>query len=157
MANYIFHNLKGNKEAFTLVELIISISLIAVVSAVGLASYAKSLSSSRDAKRKSDLEQIKGALEIYRSNSTNSAYPATLPTLQGSPKYINVPNDPRDNSSYAYVTSGAGYYVGATLEIGPTPACAIVATTLMGCTDFNSATSDAARGCNYCIGPYGVE
>lgn len=136
---------------FTLVELIIAISLMAIVSTVGLASYTKSLSSRADARRKADLEQIKGALEMYRSNSTNSSYPTALPTLAATPKYLTVPVDPRDGRAYGYSASSGGYYLGATLENIPVPTCAVA--TLTSCTNFNSGTIR----CNYCIGPYGVE
>jgi prepilin-type N-terminal cleavage/methylation domain-containing protein len=61
------------KKGFTLLELLISISIIAVITVIGIVSYSSINRRSRDVKRKSDIEQIKSALEMFRSD--NKYYP----------------------------------------------------------------------------------
>ena len=56
----------------------------------------------RDARRKADVENIRGALESYRSN--NGGYPDALATLASTtPQYIKaVPTDPQTDAAYTY-------------------------------------------------------
>jgi general secretion pathway protein G len=93
------------KKGFSLVELLVVISIIAILVSVGSISYARSLKLSRDAKRKTDLEQIRQALETYRAE--NGIYPATASlTAELVPDYINsIPEDPKEDGlvyTYAY-------------------------------------------------------
>jgi type II secretion system protein G len=63
------------KKGFTLIELLVVISIIAILTAIGVASYSSVNQRSRDAKRKSDIEQVRSALELYRTD--NSSYPGS--------------------------------------------------------------------------------
>jgi len=72
-----------NKKGFTLVELLIVISIIGILAGLGLSSYPKAQKQARDGKRKADLEQIRSALEIYRSDC--KTYPATVSVVWGQP------------------------------------------------------------------------
>jgi prepilin-type N-terminal cleavage/methylation domain-containing protein len=65
--------LKKNRSGFTLVELLIVIAILGLLITGGLASYVSTQKYSRDQKRKLDLEKIKQALEVYRSE--NGRYP----------------------------------------------------------------------------------
>lgn len=62
-------------KGFTLVELLIVISIIGVLSAILMANFQGVRQRSRDAQRKSDLRQIQSALELYRSDV--GSYPAS--------------------------------------------------------------------------------
>jgi type II secretion system protein G len=73
------------KTGFTLIELLVTISIIAVLLTVGSAAYTRANSKARDGKRQSDLEQIRSALELYRTD--NGSYPNT-----GAPNYTDVAN-----------------------------------------------------------------
>lgn len=110
------------KKAFTLIELLVVISIIGILIAVGAVSYQKSVKLSRDSKRKSDLEQVRQALETYRSEE--GVYPATASwsTDLTSGDYIStIPTDPK-SGTYTY-TKGAGatYSLCAALELGDPP------------------------------------
>lgn len=116
------------KQGFSLMELLISISIVAILVAIGVASYATVNKQSRDTKRKGDVEQIRAALEMYRAD--NGYYPAAgagawviassatdataglTPYLVSS--YISVvPRDPKSAQSYMYQAtnlSGSSYY-----------------------------------------------
>ena len=91
---------KSLTKGFTLIELLVVIAIIAILISVGVVSYTRSLKLSRDARRKTDLEQIRQALETYRSEL--GAYPANTSSL--TPDYITlVPTYIYTlNSSYTY-------------------------------------------------------
>ncbi len=106
------------KKGFTLIELLVVIAIIAILISVGAVSYTRSLQLSRDAKRKTDLEQIRQALETYRAE--NSTYPTTLSwTSDLEPSYITqIPKDPK-SPTYDYVytrTSATEYSLCTTIE-----------------------------------------
>jgi type II secretion system protein G len=126
------------KHGFTLVELLITVSIIAILIAIGIASYTTINRQSRDTKRRSDMEQIRSALEMYRAD--NGWYPAagsgswTLATNLESDlvtAYIlAIPADPKSTQYYMYraTTSNNGHYygycLGGTLESeDPTDSC----------------------------------
>lgn len=62
-----------NKKGFSLLELLIAVSIIAIISAVGFSTFSQSQVRARDSKRKSDLRSIAVALELYKQK--NSRYP----------------------------------------------------------------------------------
>ncbi len=106
---------------FTLIEVLVAATIVALLSTIGLSGYQAITRSGRDALRKSDLEQIRSALEIYKSEKGNYPTPQTtcVPALPSS--YINpYPADPRPASSkYCYVRqSNLTYQLCAHLENG---------------------------------------
>jgi len=54
-----------SRKGFTLIELMVAISIIAIISAVGITTFSQSQKLARDAKRKQDLRSIGIALELY--------------------------------------------------------------------------------------------
>lgn len=57
-----------NSKGFTLVELLIAISIMAVLTVMGFNVYTGVQARARDAKRMDDLQQIKKALHLYHSS-----------------------------------------------------------------------------------------
>lgn len=98
------------KSGFTLIELLVVISIIGVLSMIGLITYSSVYRSSRDAKRKSDLKLIQSALEQY--NGDQKYYPFTVttngPLSAGAKIYLNkIPQDPSGSTKdYSYVPLG---------------------------------------------------
>lgn len=66
------HNLKQPK-AFTIIELIVVISIISILSAIVIINIQHTLAKARDAKRLSDMATIQKALELYKIK--NGQYP----------------------------------------------------------------------------------
>ncbi|OGE64353.1 hypothetical protein A3I48_03060 [Candidatus Daviesbacteria bacterium RIFCSPLOWO2_02_FULL_36_7] len=91
-------------RGFTLVELLVTLSIIAVLMAISITSYDNLTKNARDGQRKSDLKQIQSALEqYYRDNTT---YPSSLPVSSWSPYLNQVPTEAvTGNPSYKYVSS----------------------------------------------------
>ena len=137
--------MKNNIVAFTLIEILVVTTIIGILTAAGATAYSMMGKTSRDARRKADLEQIRSALEMYRSNDDSSAYPNVLGDLSsGSPKYLETAiTDPKTNAPYQYDSSGSDYTLSTKLEIG-------------GVTCGASAPNGCADATNcYCLGPYG--
>ena len=115
---------------FTLIELMVVVSIIALLSSVLYLNFSKGSAESRDAERKSDLVILQDALELYRN--AEGHYPAgcngpyvwsgengsSAPCATGdqyivglAPKYIPVlPRDPKQNgvSGYMYAVDAEG-------------------------------------------------
>lgn len=108
------------KRGFSLIELLVVISIIGIVIAVGSVSYLTAQKQVRDTKRKSDLLEIRQALETYRAEV--GTYPDTATWIADlSPDYITaLPTDP-NGSNYDYLVGATGttYSLCTTLEIAP--------------------------------------
>ncbi|HSX18956.1 MAG TPA: prepilin-type N-terminal cleavage/methylation domain-containing protein [Candidatus Saccharimonadales bacterium] len=63
------------KSGFTLIELLVAISIIGILTAVGVNTFENSQGRARDSKRQEDLKSIEKALELYYQD--NKAYPTT--------------------------------------------------------------------------------
>jgi len=99
------------QKGFTLMEILVAISIIAILTAAGIVSFSGINQRSRDARRKSDIEQVRSALEMYRT--TNGYYPdvsasltfVALSELEDTlvPTYLpEIPVEPKDPTTYSY-------------------------------------------------------
>lgn len=110
------------KKGFTLLELLVVISIIAVLLAISASAFLSARATSRDAKRKTDLEQVRSALELYKAD--NGSYPTNTGTvgsvltgLVSPTQYISkLPSDPGLNSYYYMSLNTGGYALCAALE-----------------------------------------
>jgi len=67
----LFKNIMKNRllnSGFTLMELLVAIAIIAILTSIGFGTYAGVQKKSRDAQRKSDLNQLTRALELFYSD-----------------------------------------------------------------------------------------
>ena len=74
-------NRNMQKHAFTMIELLVVISIIGIVVALSFFGIQNTRASSRDAKRKSDLETIRSVLELYKADCKE--YPETVTCPKG--------------------------------------------------------------------------
>lgn len=98
--------------------------IIGMLATLGIVNYMDARVRARDTQRKSNMQQIQAALELYRSDQ--SAYPATLPVC-GNPfrdptnatTYLQkIPCDPTNTApfTYRYTLTGANYTLATCLE-----------------------------------------
>lgn len=118
---------KDRKSGFTLIELLVVISIIGIIISLSLFGIKNVRKSARDTQRKSDLETIRAALELYRADC--NSYPASTPdpgeSLKGngtgsclaSNTYLQEwPSDPLSDRNYSYTLNGNTYTLCAALE-----------------------------------------
>lgn len=98
------------KFSFTLIEIIVVVTIISLLLSGSFIGYKTLIGSSVDTRRKTDIETIKTALELYRNN--NSSYPITLEKLKmdnaGRVYLKSIPVDPKTETNYFYNVSPAG-------------------------------------------------
>lgn len=114
------------KKGFTLIELLTVMTIIAVLAGLALVSYGGAQKSARDGKRKSDLEQIRSALEMCYAD-TNS-YPAAIyPNVScGTETYLSgTPRDPNESTYYYNRPTSTSYTLCAFLEVDPPNNCGV--------------------------------
>jgi len=122
-----------SERGFTLIELLVVISIMGILLALSVYGMQDARRASRDGRRKADLEQIRSALEMYKSDCTQGKYliKATATTLTNiigtmaacgnTNVYLaQVPLDPTPaNRSYLYYSGdGVTYELCASLEQG---------------------------------------
>lgn len=124
-----------SNKAFTLLELLVVISIIAILVTLGLSSFSTAQKKGRDAKRKSDLREVRNALEQYYA-VCGSSYPTPDGTFY-SPVICTTPgvsiaimptmlSDPRGITPYycSGTCDSTSYTICAGLESeAPTPYC----------------------------------
>jgi len=88
------------KRGFTLLELLIVISIIGILVTVAVASYSSSQQKARNSRRMSDMKSIQNAAEQYYADN-NSLYPADT---NFGVAYLPAgwPTDPKPGRTYVY-------------------------------------------------------
>ncbi len=97
-------------NGFTLIEVLVATTIVALLTAIGVVSYSSANRSSRDAKRLSDAEQIRAALEMYRADEGH--YPISITfggvLSSGGNVYMSpIPSDPKPSVGGEYSYTGA--------------------------------------------------
>lgn len=123
-------NIQNRSNGFTLIELLVTVSIIAILASIGFASYSSTSRRGRNTKRLHDLEQIRNAEEMFKSDSSPTRYSVNLAELQQRPDPSNpymrdIPQDPRGSPPYLYnpipVANPQRYCICTFLETPPTP------------------------------------
>jgi len=124
-----------SKKGFTLIEILVVVSIVGLLSSVFLVGLGGFRSRGRDARRIADLRQVQNALEIYYTRCGrypggaapgSGACPTTAPGTWAALQTVlttglgisQIPNDPTPGDAYGYAISsdGQNYILGATLE-----------------------------------------
>lgn len=110
-------------QGFTFIEMLVVVTIMAVLTAVGTSSFKVANQKARDGRRQGDLEQIRAALELYRTDE--GLYPLTGIIVADkiestSITYMaDIPSDPKSNQKYYYASgTGKTYALCAAIEIG---------------------------------------
>jgi len=100
------------KTGFTLLELLVTISIIGILLAVGSVSFSTAQKRGRDSRRQADMKAIQRALE--QCYSLDTAYPdslsfgANLDCATATETVMSsVPDDPKPGEDYVYTSDGA--------------------------------------------------
>lgn len=113
------HSTRG----FSLIELLVVTTIIIVLSAIGLVTFQNAGQSARNGKRKADLESVRQALVLYRSDQgayPNGDYDAVVAALVSN-DYLSEPAPSEAKSGHAAyrrndTNSTATFCICATME-----------------------------------------
>jgi type II secretion system protein G len=123
-------------KGFTLIELLVVISIIGILVGLSIFGLQSARESSRNSRRKADLELIRSGIEIYKADC--GSYPLTGQlsgdSLSGSETADNtcltstvyiakIPSDSLESRSYYYSSDGVTYELCAALEDDGTDTC----------------------------------
>lgn len=118
------------RAGFTMIELLVVVTIIILLTTVGIASYQQVSRNARNSKRKTDLETVRQALVLYRSSVgqyPGGDFPAAVGTLQSN-NYLNVGaieggvsniQDPKNTPPYQYSYSSTGPTFTLTARLEP--------------------------------------
>jgi type IV pilus assembly protein PilA len=123
--NKLLPKTKNNQQGFTLVELLVVVSIIAILAVIGIVIYSGVQKGARDAKRKGDVDALSNALEAHYNTTVNQFCTAAAgtycPALDTWFAGGTRPKEPLTNADYTGVpTSGtpATYTITTTMENG---------------------------------------
>lgn len=89
-------------DGFTLIELMVVMSLIVILAGIGLTLYTNSVTRAKEATLKQDLFRMRDAIDQYYADKNR--YPATLDALVTDKYLRTVPVDPFTNSAETWQT-----------------------------------------------------
>jgi type II secretory pathway pseudopilin PulG len=107
---------------FTMIELLVVTTIIIVITAIGLVSYTAANRNARNGKRKADLEMVRQALVLYRTD--NGSYPSgsvfnTMMTTINDYTSATTVTDPKNEGVYVYAYTSDGIVFTLTAYLEP--------------------------------------
>lgn len=136
---------KSNPSGFTLIELMVVISIIAFLAVIGIAAYSNAQKTARDGRRKADIDAISQAMESAY-NSTSGAYTITSANTWTQANFGTsfssgqIPVDPSAGSSTC-LTHACTYTVVATNTNKGFSACAALEVSTGNASAMNGGTN----------------
>jgi len=89
-------------RGFTLIEMLVVVSLITILAGIGIASYKHAVGTAREAVLKEDLFRMRDAIDQYYADKQQ--YPSDLQALVTDGYLRQVPKDPMTNSADTWQT-----------------------------------------------------
>jgi general secretion pathway protein G len=94
--------MKNRAHGFTLIEVLIVVTLVIVLASVGMPMYQNSVRRSREAVLREDLFRMRDAIDQYYADKTK--YPQSLQDLVTEGYLREIPKDPITNSADTWTT-----------------------------------------------------
>ena len=113
------------RRGFTLIELLVVVSIIAILTAAGMAVFTNAQKGARDSRRRADIKAMQSASELYYQST--GSYPSAIGSATSFLDGGLVLVDPKNAGVYSYVFSyngTVGYNHCATLEVAAGNFCA---------------------------------
>jgi len=95
-------NTRTGNRGFTLVELLIVISLISILAAMGLVQYRNSVVAAKESTLKTDLFRLRDAIDQYYADK--GKYPSSLDSLVSDGYMRRIPEDPFTKTADSWTT-----------------------------------------------------
>ena len=128
-------------RGFTLLELLVVISLIGLLVSIGAVSYTSAQKKSRDSRRKGDLKAIQNGFEQYYSEN-DASYPKTA--AEAATAIVGgLPVDPKNSGTYVY-----------TIQYDDVDGTAYCACGLLESDAGNATAVPVSTACSYGTGDY---
>lgn len=131
--------MKKKQTGFSLLELLVVISIISILIALGTVAFTTVQEKGRDSRRRGDIKAMQDAFEQYRAEANSYAACDVMADYDSGSGPImpgGLPEDPRSSGSYVYNTDTGcdtdGYCVCAMME-----------------SSFGNADVPAANVCNF--------
>ena len=96
------HHSRDDQRGFTMIELMVVMSLIVILATMGLVQYRQSIIRSQEAVLKEDLFRLRDALDQYYADKNQ--YPSDLNTLVSDGYLRSLPKDPFTSSDSTWQT-----------------------------------------------------
>lgn len=94
---------RGGSGGFTLIELIIVMTIIGLLTAIAIPSYVNSVKKAREAVLREDLHTMRSAIDSFTVDKDQA--PQSLDDLVQAGYLKSVPNDPMTNRNDTWITS----------------------------------------------------
>jgi general secretion pathway protein G len=92
----------AESDGFTLIELLVVLTLIIILSTIGMAQYQRSVTYAREATLKEDLFRMRDAMDQYYADKNQ--WPTTLDALVSEGYLRKIPEDPFTKDSTTWQT-----------------------------------------------------
>jgi general secretion pathway protein G len=96
---------RNSSRGFTMIELMVVMTIMVVLATIGLAQYRQSIVRTREAVLKEDLFRMRDAIDQYYAD--RNAYPSTLDALVSDGYLRRLPKDPFTESDSSWVPVAA--------------------------------------------------
>lgn len=143
------------KNGFSLIELLVVATIIIVLAGIGMVSFVNAGKGARDSRRKADLENVRQALVLYKTESATGQYPypsaisaiARYSALKATltPTYINTPEMPVDPKNV--YPNQYSYWSGTAVGTNTSTFC------MCALVEDTSNGNEASYQCNGAAGP----